>query len=637
MPEPDKLQKLYNNMLKSERVTETELGDFESFKLDISDSAKAHKFYNRSIAEKTFNEKELGNWESFSGNLNEYFQAKPEQTEQPEDDDLDNQLNKIDELIGKESKDWKERVGKTDAGKEIKDYLKELKESPLKTLYGFNKDVKFSTDVSDKKKYLIDAKDLVLKAKKLKENTGDESAIKQFGQGLLSPLAKDFFSMGLNEMARSFNVLEVAEKSQKGELLSEEEETLLQSYGIYQQLSRGDKDIAYSVGRGLTEMIPYMTQFVLTGGANTAVKGGVNLMLKTAKKKAFKKLVSKSIAYTAGAAAQSPLMTMGYTGFAGRKTGEFTAEGEYEKGTAEPFLEAAYKAGATQFAEVFTEGLGGVATKELKFFGKKFTGIAPTVVKRFEKAAKWDGFLLEYGEEFVNSYLQAALTGDRKISEVWDTKEQLVTALTVAGMGGAFYTSNKVNRVIDKKINLLGIDNEIKEKVNTALKLEDSKEIGENLYNIFSEGNLSSKQLAKIVNYSLSEVSRKSGEEAFIKVQEKLQAQDETQIQEPLSEEATEEQQIKSESAEQIHNFVKNITHKDGRVIEVIDQQDNVFYVKDGEVTEEGDSWVTSKDKPLMVSDRDGNNVQMFDPKKIKTLNIETPEGLEDKMMFQTY
>lgn len=75
-------QKLYNNLLKSGKVTKDEIGDFDTFNNLLSDSANASKLRDNLISKKNFSEEELGSNDDFLQNLDPP-QIKPDPHRNP--------------------------------------------------------------------------------------------------------------------------------------------------------------------------------------------------------------------------------------------------------------------------------------------------------------------------------------------------------------------------------------------------------------------------------------------------------------------------------------------------------------------------------------------------------------------------
>jgi hypothetical protein len=392
----------------------------------------------------------------------------------------------------------------------------------------------------DKERDLETAHDFLEKSKRMLE-APDENSLKAFKEGLLSPLAKDFFTIGVGEMARQYNVLDIVNKyREKGEdSLTDEERTALGAYGIMQMASENPASVSYNVGSGVAEMIPYMVQFAMTGGVGGFAKESTKSLLKAQTKRGIKKAIAEGTAYAVGAAARTPLMTMTQEEFARRRTGVIEPIAVAEEGevteikgkpvpeTEETVGEAVYKSFATTFPEVFTEELGGIVTKPLgKLAGRigktnLLKGVKGTVIDKVKDAVKFNGVIGEYSEELANSYLQAALTKDKPLSEVWNGKEQLETALTVSTVGGVFMASNLAAPKLKTELKVVednreetfsNIDEQYQEEVLRIAEIEDVEEKSTVLEQYIFERDLNEDQIKSVTEFIVTDNAIKSAE-----------------------------------------------------------------------------------------------------------------------------
>lgn len=428
---------------------------------------------------------------------------------------LEKQLSAAE--IGFYTRTGREKDQVTKTPEQLQEELKNLNEQFTKESKKLDTQIKLERDLQD-------AEDFLIKTKRLLE-APDENTLAAFKEGLLSPLAKDFFTAGVTEMARQYNILDIVNKYREEGVnsLTEEERVSLGAYGMLAMASQEPNSVAYNVGSGVAEMIPYMVQFALTGGVGNLAKGATQELLKVGTKKGIKKAIAQGTAYAVGAAARTPLMTMTQEEFARRRVGEIQPEltdegleGKPIEGTEETVGEAAYKAFSTTFAEVFTEELGGAVTKPLGKLANKIgfnnlvKNLDNTVIAKVKDAVKFNGIVGEYSEELMNSYLQAALTGDQKLSEVWDGKEQLETALTVSTVGALFMGTNaitskrnkdKIELVDNRNKSLENIDEQYRDEVQKISKIEDIEEKSTVMEQYIYEKNLEGDQLNNIVDY----------------------------------------------------------------------------------------------------------------------------------------
>lgn len=369
-------------------------------------------------------------------------------------------------------------------------------------------------------------------ADKLIDPAQQREGLAALTKGLGSVLLKDFMTAGISEIGRMIDVKDVSKKMEKGEPVSEEEKNLMEAYGILSEIEKDpSRSISAGVGRGVSSMIPYIMQFAITNGAAAPVRALVTKAMTKGIAKEGIGMVSKSALLAgkittpvakltgtvAGAVVQTPLMPMAYVDLNRRLAGEVTKGGDVVDGSRESVGEAIKNAGLTSFSEVFTEKLGELAVSPLIKGIRGKLKLAPSrIPNRIEKATAFDGVIPEYAEEVVNSYLQPALTGDKKLSEVWNNKEQLTTLLTVGIVGGGYYGINKASTGIDNAAlaRLYRIDDDTKEKVNSVLKKSTTTEMATELANLFKSGEYSPSEIIDITKYTMGRLTRLVGAES---------------------------------------------------------------------------------------------------------------------------
>jgi hypothetical protein len=427
----------------------------------------------------------------------------------------------------------RERTKTTKTPDKLREELKNVKNQFSQTSENLATEIERERDLET-------AQDFLEKSKRMLE-APDENSLKAFKEGLLSPLAKDFFTIGVGEMARQYNVLDIVNKyREKGEdSLTDEERTALGAYGIMQMASEDPQSVSYNVGSGVAQMIPYMVQFAMTGGVGGFAKESTKSLLKAQTKRGIKKAIAEGTAYAVGAAARTPLMTMTQEEFARRRTGVIEPIAVAEEGevteikgkpvpeTEETVGEAVYKSFATTFAEVFTEELGGIVTKPLgKLAGRigktnLLKGVKGTVIDKVKDAVKFNGVIGEYSEELANSYLQAALTKDKPLSEVWNGKEQLETALTVSTVGGVFMASSLAAPKLKTELKIIEdnreetfskINEQYQEEVLRIAEIEDVDEKSTVLEQYIFERDLNEDQIKNVTDFIITDNAIKSAE-----------------------------------------------------------------------------------------------------------------------------
>lgn len=317
----------------------------------------------------------------------------------------------------------------------------------IRNKYGKTEPIKDVSKIKAEEEFLT-------QAKRLLENPEDANQLQAFWEGVKSPLIQDQLTMGVNEFLRYGEVLDASKKAIAGEELTKEDEDLLKAYAqLTEAQSIVDPKLGYNVGQTLSLMVPYMANFALTSGTGTAIKTGTKALLKTSVKS---NLLKNAVAYTAGAAAQAPLLTMGYSDYEKRRAGNYEIDdlgnAQYIAESQQGVGEAVWKSYATSFAEVFGEGFGEI--------GKSFLGKAVTkngtdgLVKTFKKAAKFDGALWETAEEYITSLTAGALTGEwEELKHLFTVDGFLNVFISSVIMGGAFKASEMPITVRNKSIN----------------------------------------------------------------------------------------------------------------------------------------------------------------------------------------
>jgi len=490
------------------------------------------------------------------------------------------------------------------------------------------------------------AKDFIAKAEKYKSSGGKGESASSFLSGLTSMPLKEFATLGISSMFDEFNVLSAVNKAAAGDPISPEEDALLQAYGTLQEIQATTEGvpISYRFGRGLAEMAPYIAQFALTSGSATLVREGIGVLVKSKikggikkrileegfkagyrslKKEGKKEIGKRILGYATGAAAQTPLMSMGYEDFARRRIGRVDSEGNIDPDSRASIPEAIFKAYATQYSEVFTEGLGDyifLPFKAASRIAKKGSkGAFKTGVESVREAAKFGNVLEEYSEELINSYLQPLLTGEYftgevKLSEIWNTEDQFVTFLTVAAMGGTFYGSNQANKLYNEQANrrkyLKGLNPAIKQGIINANKLESPDEVNDAIVKVIEGSEITVEQAKGIINYSAKKAYNKGS--------------------------------IEGERVEVEETIKENIAHlanEDGNVHEAVDGKGNKIYVKSE--TPGGFAMVLDENgQPVNVSVSDIENRNVMAPDQVfadQMAQFEAENTQEEEIESETF
>ncbi len=330
----------------------------------------------------------------------------------------------------------------------------------------------FVKDVEAKTVSLNNANEILTKAKKY-YNTKDSGILDSM---INSQYGKDFFTFGFNEMFRNVDILEVANKPKSER--TEEETIALTSYALSDQLmGTNPQGVSSIIGSSVASTLPFLIEFYASGGASSTAKAGVKKALRELSEKQINKLTKKAIVKltptavaATGAAATTPfLISEILPTVPKRMVGDVRLK-EGEDGEVitiedrEDFSEAFGKTMATTYATAFIEGAGEgitkITQKAKKSFltktipGKKISRVTEKVAERLPKipgannamanmgkkafnSVGIQSAIAEVSEEIIEAYAHPAITGDQKMSEVWDTKQMIGILGSVMIIGGA--------------------------------------------------------------------------------------------------------------------------------------------------------------------------------------------------------
>lgn len=630
MPD-DKLKILYDNIIGTGKITQKEMGDFPTFSKLMSDSTNVRTFYDNVISSGIVSPTEMGDFDTFYKYIKPQEQAiqpppkriSPTEQLQNIDNliaDIDSKLSAInvsEEIMGRytpDVQDWQANIGDPSGSLEnLRKATGEVLPEPEKGYDPMQPDA-----LMIEKIYLNDAKDLATISQKVdmpKEAYAGVARAMNAPLGIAraitsNRLLKDFASNGATKMARDYDIQRIKQKALNNnyENLTPAEEQLLIAEGTLQAIRDGNTDLEWIIGNGLAEVVPYMIEFAATKGANTAVRGGINALLKSTEPLVGKGLLKyfsgqgakKLFSYTVGAGAQATTMPMVERGAIERNIGQISPEGKVIAYDVMP--KAILKSYGDTFVEVFSENLGEYMTLK-NFFsdtGKKIaTKGVPKLMSWVEKAQKqvaFDGVFKEYGEELV-AWGAQPLVVEQELPQ-WDWKEQAATFLTVASVSGGFYVSNKAYKGYDEIANrrryLSGLPNDIKSTVvSNVAKGKSVNEMVNTLDGIRLSGKLTPEQFGNVLQYSAKKAQGLTAEETRTAATLEIG-----------------KRRIANEMTNQIAPFV----FKDGQsLFQVLDNEGNVFWVKDGQidVNQEDGTWTIGK-QPLIVVPMEGGEPRMM-------------------------
>jgi len=489
-------------------------------------------------------------------------------------------------------------------------------------------------DASQKINNLNIAKDLLKKTDKYL-NTLDSGVLESMFK---SQLAKDFFSMGLTDMTRGINVLDIANASKKRDL-TEDEQMALFAYGLNQTL-RSDKDVEQKlssmVGNGIISMVPYMVQFALTSGTATSASTAVKEILKKSTKKQINKYVIGAIGELSGAAVRATMMPEMYRQIPERMIGQITPEiteknsyiGKVNEETQKGIGEALTRSYLNTVIEVGVEGFGKYTPKVINKInsklgtGKMIDELTNSTVKELRSLAGFDDIFSEFAEEIVTGYAQAPIE-QQKMTDVWDKKQLLATFLTVSATGGAFngmelavngINNFKQSAIKDYRKTEQNLDIKTQVKVDKILENKDVEDISNNLDVFIKEEKskgASDEQIKNIIDYAGQKIRLESAIEA-----------EEIVHQENKVEEKLKPEEVKTETKELVE---KEIKPEEVKTVEVKPEEVKAVEVNPEEIKTRTKELV---EKEIKSEEVKTETKELVEKEKLPINVIQTEEGL---------
>ena len=303
--------------------------------------------------------------------------------------------------------------------------------------------------------------------------------LRGIGDNLITPEA---ITMGFSAIADNANLMRILEKDERGEQLSDAEETLLSAAIIKQYTEAAyasGAGIAYNIGAVTGESLPYMLSFVATGIPVKAATSGiskriVNFVGRQLQRKGIGRAATRATKTTLGlggniatSALQAPIMPSTYSDYLDRRIGtidsttddmgniRFSHQGDSRSDAA---LKAYFNTFYQNFGErsgeaisslwgMFGRGIGKIPIGRGKSIndifdtihnsrlGKFWDVMQGTAVADFMRRANYDGVFAEVAEEYVSGFLNAATIGDQSFEELFSQDNLLTT------MGGIALTS----------------------------------------------------------------------------------------------------------------------------------------------------------------------------------------------------
>ncbi len=316
------------------------------------------------------------------------------------------------------------------------------------------------------------AEDVLEMAEQYDRNAAGASFLGNFGRGLWNTVSDMDTWSGEGLYRDSRAVMAAAQKAERGEPLTEQEDMLLTALGLQaaaQEQYGDDLGRGYRVGEIAGNMVPFAAQFAF----NPASKMGQSVM-KAAARYAVKKFGTKGVqnlvkygARVGGDVAGATLMAttsgagrtaqdatqrrMGNARYATDENGAVRYDGMEGGESAGTAFGKALKANTI---ENFSEMMGNYFPAIGKLIGKskpaewlKATRVGKWAdemsasdfarnVADMERFAGWNGIGAEILEEEGNILLNAFFVGDNQVSDLWDRDQQLDIILGMAMTGG---------------------------------------------------------------------------------------------------------------------------------------------------------------------------------------------------------
>lgn len=293
----------------------------------------------------------------------------------------------------------------------------------------------------------------------------------------------DTWTSGLTKMVNDKRLDRLYKKVENGETLTADEGRLLDAATYYtlagtlQQLS--SPSVAYSIGKGFTESVPYMIEFALTyGSASSVTRGLARAVSKKLGRNVSNKIAKsgvKVLAEGTEAAATGAVQTLMSPGRIAADTQErmmgdpqvgVDKEGKpvfLGRGEGDDFWTALGKSAGAQYITNISEVSGVIPVKVFRFLSKPAQGaIRKLTDSKYIKAIRESDFVKgarafgkpfkigsapeELFEEYLDGTLNASMIGDTDLESLysWRSLSEIagVVLLTQATMGGLGMVKN---------------------------------------------------------------------------------------------------------------------------------------------------------------------------------------------------
>ena len=402
---------------------------------------------------------------------------------------------------------------------------------------------------------------------------------------------EDFATLGLTELARNVDILDIAKRYNNGLPINEEEKTLLGVYGKLMELQDRDRSFGFGAGMVMQSGAQFALESLLTGGVGASA---TNVLGKNVGKGLLKKLGANAIRQ----ATLTPLTPMMYNDYAERMTGMYMTDSNV---TADEKRKALWKSYIGTFSERFSETLGTIVGEQKLFNGlinnkftrKHFAKAFETMAKIADNPAyKATADILkaggvtdipgEFASEYSGNIINSIFTLDvEPLAELFNPEffgQVALQSVMMGGMGNVLsFTAGAgaaalENRKTNKEFKQ-GIDNSVNHKFDNesleSLKTELIDAISNNDF-IGEDGTLESGQVSNLLamikaEYANSDVSQ-ADKDAMIALDNAVRMS---------TYKYGQDQAIMAMVEDRVGEYL----HDDGMVHEVSDTQGNNYFI----------------------------------------------------------
>lgn len=378
---------------------------------------------------------------------------------------------------------------------------------------------------------------------------------KNFGYGIWDSLNdRSMYDFGLSDLQKAGAYMRIKNKIENGQELTEQETDLaLAGMALAQAEQSVDLPTGYTAGETTAQMAPFMAQMAAnpaSGVGRAFARGAVRKFGRDGVKAVAMRAGARVLGNVAEAAALTGTLQAGQTAanVMNRYTGdtfEYDEEGKLHIGHWEEgedgqptfvdggkgAVRSIYEGVTSSIIENFTElGLGGNLNK---FLGKMAAsrggqaiglgyitdlvgkvGSTPFArgMKKFAERTNWNGLIEEPLEEEYGIILNALLTGDNKLSDLWDSKQQAdIFAGTMwfggfmAGMNLAAYPFAR--RKMKKDLRAADINGQYAfgdewDVIKSGIEEMDDNAVVDYLYGLKDDDNFNAEQKAALFAYT---------------------------------------------------------------------------------------------------------------------------------------